>query len=150
MKGARGLAVCAALACGVAAATAQEPAERLPLLTREAVDGLYAPPAPLTDEGWLREELDPIARERRALRRAMRERARANAPQGRPPLDAGNVSARGERIRVEIGNRITGNWSPYPDRALDARIIRFPMPRNARADKRTDQQKALDEMRSKK
>lgn len=27
--------------------------------------------------------------------------------------------------RVSVGNN--GNWSPYPDRALDARAIRYPM-----------------------
>lgn len=30
-------------------------------------------------------------------------------------------------FRVRGGNT-EGNWSPFPDRALDARIIRYPMP----------------------
>lgn len=30
-------------------------------------------------------------------------------------------------VRIRSGNTIS-NWSPYPDRALDARVIRYPMP----------------------
>lgn len=30
-------------------------------------------------------------------------------------------------FRVRGGNT-EGNWSPFPDRALDARVIRYPMP----------------------
>lgn len=29
------------------------------------------------------------------------------------------------------GGNTEGNWSPYPDRALDARVIRYPLPRSA-------------------
>ncbi len=29
------------------------------------------------------------------------------------------------------GGNTQGNWSPFPDRALDARAIRYPMPRSA-------------------
>lgn len=32
------------------------------------------------------------------------------------------------KFRVNAGN-VINNWSPFPDRALDARIIRYPMPR---------------------
>lgn len=40
---------------------------------------------------------------------------------------------RQERInwQLHIGNTEISNWSPFPDRALDARVIRYPMPRSA-------------------
>lgn len=31
------------------------------------------------------------------------------------------------RVRIAAGNTAIQNWSPYPDRALDARVIRYPM-----------------------
>lgn len=35
------------------------------------------------------------------------------------------------KFKLDIGNSAVKNWSPYPDRALDARVIRYPMPRSA-------------------
>ncbi len=32
---------------------------------------------------------------------------------------------------IHLGNTGSGNWSPFPDRALDARVIRYPMARSA-------------------
>lgn len=32
---------------------------------------------------------------------------------------------------IRLGNTGCGNWSPFPDRALDARTIRYPMARSA-------------------
>ncbi len=34
-------------------------------------------------------------------------------------------------LRLRAGNTAVQNWSPFPDRALDARVIRYPMPRAA-------------------
>lgn len=34
-------------------------------------------------------------------------------------------------FKLDFGNSAVKNWSPYPDRALDARVIRYPMPRSA-------------------
>ena len=51
---------------------------------------------------------------------------------------------------LSVGNTPADNWSPYPDRALDARTLRFPLPRDSRADKRPDNLKALDRMRQQK
>lgn len=81
------------------------------------------------DVGWIREELDPVQRERRHLERMMRSRARARALEAvegaeRSAAPADPSVAIGE-WRVSVGNN--GNWSPYPDRALDARAIRYPM-----------------------
>lgn len=81
------------------------------------------------DVGWIREELDPVQRERRHLERMMRSRARERALEAvegaeRSAAPADPSVAIGE-WRVSVGNN--GNWSPYPDRALDARAIRYPM-----------------------
>ncbi len=81
------------------------------------------------DVGWIREELDPVQRERRHLERMMRSRARERALEAvegaeRSAAPADPSVAIGE-WRVSVGNN--GNWSPYPDRELDARVIRFPM-----------------------
>jgi len=43
-------------------------------------------------------------------------------------------SAQADRAKWEwriTGNAGPNNWSPFPDRALDARVIRYPMPRSA-------------------
>lgn len=85
---------------------------------------------PLTaNTEWLREEVDPIQQARRRIRMLMHQRAelrirelgegadRSTSPQD-PAVEWGDW-------RFSIGNN--GNWSPFPDRALDARIIRFPL-----------------------
>ena len=85
--------------------------------------------SPSADLEWFRDEVDPLQRERRELERMMRQRAREQAVEitqaaqrGNSPRDPG-IEAAGWRLSV--GNN--GNWSPYPDRELDARVIRFPM-----------------------
>lgn len=85
--------------------------------------------SPSADLEWFRDEVDPLQRERRELERMMRQRAREQteeitqaAHRGNRPRDPG-IEAAGWRLSV--GNN--GNWSPYPDRELDARVIRFPM-----------------------
>ncbi len=35
------------------------------------------------------------------------------------------------KVSLRVGNASVNNWSPFPDRALDARVIRYPMPRSA-------------------
>ena len=49
--------------------------------------------------------------------------------------------------RLTIGNTAAGNWSPYPDRALDARNLRFPLPRNLTPDKRPEHIRQLDKLK---
>ena len=95
--------------------------------------------------GWLRLEVDPIERARRKIHLAMRERAlESRTEQVRstptdPGIDVGDW-------RFSIGNN--GNWSPYPDRELDARNIRFPL--RMKTDNRTPAEKALERMRQEK
>ena len=99
--------------------------------------------------GWLRLEVDPIERARRRIHLALRERARERAlesrtEQGRsvptdPGIDVGDW-------RFSISNN--GNWSPYPDRELDARNIRSPL--RMKTDNRTPAERALERMRQEK
>ena len=99
--------------------------------------------------GWLRLEVDPIERARRRIHLAMREWARERAlesrtEQGRsvptdPGIDVGDW-------RFSISNN--GNWSPYPDRELDARNIRSPL--RMKTDNRTPAERALERMRQEK
>lgn len=98
---------------------------------------------------WLREEVDPFQRARRKIRREMQNRAMAQESviKSHRNMPKRDLNKEVGTWRMSIGNTSIDNWSPFQDRALDARTIRFPVPRDARADKRTDQMKALDRMR---
>ncbi|MBS6990865.1 MAG: hypothetical protein KH156_01500 [Alistipes sp.] len=96
---------------------------------------------------WLQEEVNPYLRARRKLHRTMQERA---AQQEESLIRSRQKYPHDLNRRTGlwgIGNTSVNNWSPFQDRLLDARIISFPMPRGTKADKRTDQMKALDRMR---
>lgn len=96
---------------------------------------------------WLREEVDPIQRARRQIRQMRYQRANQRA------LEAAAGAARSAKPRdpsvewadwrFSIGNN--GSWSPYPDRELDARNIRFPL--RMKTDNRSEADKALERMR---
>lgn len=112
-----------------------------------AARGLLIGPPERFPTGWLKERVDPILRERLRLRGMMEQRARQSVAEF-PAARSGAEVGRSDGLwRLQIGNTQDGNWSPYPDRELDARIIRFPLPRDMKADKRTEQQKALDKLR---
>lgn len=99
------------------------------------------------DVEWLRDEVDPIQQARRRIRMLMHQRAEQHARE----LDKGadrSASPQDPAVewgdwRFSIGNN--GNWSPFPDRALDARIIRFPL--RMKSDNRPGAEKALEQMR---
>lgn len=108
---------------------------------------LFSEPAEFSLQ-WLREEVDPILRARRQLRHAMLSRAEEQQSViAVPQTSRRDLNKEVGMWRMSIGNTSVNNWSDFPDRMLDARTIRFPMRRDSRADKRTDQQKALDKMR---
>ena len=99
---------------------------------------------------WLQEEVNPYLRARRKLHRTMQERA---AQQEESLIRSRQKYPHDLNRRTGlwgIGNTSVNNWSPFQDRMLDARTISFPMPRGTKADKRTDQMKALDRMRQQK
>ena len=96
---------------------------------------LFMPPARLTTD-WLKEEVDPIRREKRLIRERMEQRARQSVVHA-PAAPASDEAMKAVGLwRWSVGNTGTDNWSPFPDRALDARIIRFPLPRDMQPDKR--------------
>lgn len=99
---------------------------------------------------WLREEVNPILRARRKLRQAMQARASESAATVTPRVPKRDLNKEAGTWRMSVGNTSTDNWSPFPDRALDARTLRFPLPRDSRADKRPENVKALDRMRQQK
>lgn len=132
---------------GITPLHAQElPAERFSGADTAAMVLLPAALPPLSAD-WIRQDIDPIERERRQLRSLSEELARRSVVES-PKTRGGTDSGRQAWLRhMQIGNTSVGNWSPFPDRALDARTIRFPLPRDARADKRSQKQKALDRIR---
>ena len=80
----------------------------------------------------------------------MQTRAERAAATAVPMVPKRDLSKEVGLWRMSVGNTSADNWSPYPDRALDARTLRFPLPRDSRADKRPDNLKALDRMRQQK
>ena len=113
-----------------AAPIVDDPAYALPPLRADART-LYR------DLPLLREDMDPILRERRRIRRALQQRADEQTPViARPRTSAPDANRTAGLWRISIGNTSMENWSPYPDRALDARVLRFPHPRELRHDKR--------------
>lgn len=112
-----------------------------------AARGLLIGPPERFPTGWLKERVDPILRERRQVRSMMEQRAQQSVAEFPAARSEAGTAPNDKLWRLQIGNTQDGNWSPYPDRELDARIIRFPLPRDMKADKRTEQQKALDKLR---
>lgn len=97
---------------------AQEPEILSAKRRQEVIPPAKVAPAMPVSRQWFDERIDPIQRERRLIREARAaeaQRIAARNAQKKPsmPIQAGNTS-------VE-------NWSPYQDRALDARNLSFPM-----------------------
>ena len=117
----------------------------------ERLEVYFEPSLPAwTDTRWLQAEVDPIERARRALRERMRDEAEkaalaadATARPRDPPIDP-------DRLRITRGHNTDRSVRPPPDPALESRAPLGPRPRDARADKRTEQQKALDHSRGRK
>lgn len=128
-RGYIGLLAAGCLWCGTA------PAQDRPLIPyselrsiRQELHMLSAPPMSLSID-WLREEVNPILRERREVRRRMAERAQQSLIlKPRTAVAGRDLKKEVGEWRMSIGNTSANNWSPYPDRALDARTLRFPMP----------------------
>lgn len=99
---------------------------------------------------WLREEVDPIQRARRQIRQMRYERAEVRAAEAAAAagqsLTPKDPAIEWADWRFSIGNN--GNWSPFPDRELDARNIRFPL--RMKRDNRPEADKALERMRQEK
>lgn len=89
---------------------------------------LFTPPERLSVD-WLREAVDPILQQRRQIRSVMEQRARQSIvllPQAPVSYDPNKEIG---LWRWSVGNTGVSNWSPFPDRMLDARTISLPLPR---------------------
>ena len=106
------------------------PARALPPQRFDAQTRFHAPYLPY-------EEANPTGREpfrnRLVLEQRRDERTSVIA---RPRTAAPDANRTAGLWRISVGNTATDNWSPYPDRALDARQLRFPLPRKLHHDKR--------------
>lgn len=110
----------------------QEPPERIaadPEAVAERI--MRVDPMRNPDPQWFREAFNPALREQREIRKMLAERNTAPVRK-----NTGRIRLRGNRHHVEpklgdlsIGNTAMDNFSPFPDRLLDARTLRFPMPR---------------------
>lgn len=112
------------LACLTAALplVAQEPAIISAKRLHEVIPAAKVANATPTSRQWFDERIDPIQRERRLIREARAAEARRNA--------VGNAK-KSSSSQVRFGNTAYENWSPYPDRELDARTLSFPMSKSS-------------------
>lgn len=118
----------------------------LPAELREAVHQRLLPTVGTANCSipWLRDRTDPILRQRRAINAArMQQAQRSLLLRDGTPSPAPDPNPEFAGWCAAIGNTAASNWSPYPDRALDARILRFPLPRNMQPDKRPAHSRAL-------
>lgn len=121
----------ASLMSGTNALYAQE-GRTLRAKADSAARGLLITPQERLPVDWLKEAVDPIRQQRRQIRRAMERRAQQSVVL---PAEAPTPSEPDKKIgswRWSVGNTGVSNWSPYPDRALDARTISLPLPRDMR------------------
>lgn len=149
MKAHRMIATIALLAA-VPAGQAQE-LRRTPdgIVLPEMGDGLQKVYPLRNNVEWLREEIDPILRERRHLRimrQQTHEQAQTTAAGTKRNRKARNPGVRIRNWRFEIGND-EGYRSPLPDSELDARNLRFPLRRDMQA--KPDPQPATEINRTK-
>lgn len=96
---------------------------------------LTAPPPMEFSTIWIKEATNPTLKQRREVQNLMWQRSREsvmNMP--KPRIQDPNKNA--GLWRVSVGNVSWEVWSSFPDRALDARNLRFPLPRNMSPDKR--------------
>ena len=110
---------------------AQEHPKTLPIgISSQLPTPPIAPLQRLTLE-QLKEAGDPLRWEHHRIRRLI-DRNTYQASEKRKS----HTKTRGEQEsrlwRIQMGNSGYGNWSPYPDRALDARNISYPLPKNSK------------------
>lgn len=120
------------LLVGAASARAQEPPARIATDYEAVIGGMMeVGPMRLPSQQWIRESFNPALRQRQEIRRMLVERNT-----GPVRKNTGRIRFHGDQRHVEpklwcisIGNTAMNNFSPFPDRLLDARTLRFPMPR---------------------
>jgi hypothetical protein len=110
---------------------------------------LFKEPEPLSLQ-WLREEVNPLLRARRKLRQAMQVRAEKAAATAVPMVPKRDMSKEVGLWRMSVGNTSADNWSPYPDRALDAAAARLASRQAARQPKSPRQNEAAEKIKKRK
>lgn len=84
----------------------------------------------------LKEAGDPLRWERHRIRRMIDRRA--YQVHGKPKSRTKVKDDQEARLwRIQIGNNADGNWSSYPDRALDARTLSAPLPKTSKQKRKT-------------
>ena len=107
----------ACVLCTAASLQAQE----LPLRTQRTVSGLCSRPLQLVVPAPEFALSDTLSWQLEHIRRRIMRQERRREVADR------NVAP----VRRIVDQERSGNWSPFPDRALDARVIRYPMARSA-------------------
>lgn len=116
--------LCATACVGTISASAQEAAiVREQQRARIFADyGVTAPTLP--SQQYFDELLNPILREKRRIREAREAEAARRAQHNATLKPTAKTTTR-------FGNTAYDNFSPYPDRKLDARNLSFPMSKEA-------------------
>ena len=111
-------------------------AQGLPLRTQRTVSGLCSRPLQLVVPAPEFALSDTLSWQLEHIRRRImrQERRREVTDRNVAPIRK-KASGEGRKVKIDwqvrIGNTGICNWSPFPDRALDARVIRYPMARSA-------------------
>jgi len=99
---------------------------------------------PIEELRWMREGIDPVRHERRMR---MQQRAQQSIRFGNGPKKRRDFQVEVRMWNLDVGNSGIDNWSVYPDRMLDARMLRFPLPRNLHPDKRPEPVRRMGSMK---
>lgn len=108
---------------------------------------LYIPAPMQVPIDWLEGVENPLFEEKRKISNIMQERATQSIiqrPQGNVKVTVNNALG---TWKMNIGNFSIETWSPYLDRALDARTLSLPVPRNMRPDKRSENMRRMDKLK---
>ncbi len=80
-----------------------------------------------------KQRLDPVRREQMQLRRYIGEREAESVLLRRDKKAERDLARETGLWKATIGNTYMNNRSPYPDRYLDARTIKYPLPKKTPA-----------------
>lgn len=120
------------LLIGAASARAQESPARIATDYEAVLEGMMeVGPMRIPSEQWIRESFNPALRQRQEIRRMLAEcnTGPVHKNTGRIRFSGGQRHVDPKLWGISIGNTAMNNFSPFPDRLLDARTLRFPMPR---------------------
>lgn len=121
----------ACVLCTAASLQAQE----LPLRTQRTVSGLRSRPLQLVVPAPEFALSDTLSWQLEHIRRRIMRQERRREVADRNVAPVRRIVDQERKVAtnwlIHLGNTGSGNWSPFPDRALDARVIRYPMARSA-------------------